>query len=144
MWPWPLTLVLLEQMFQIANLLIMENNCANLYRNPSKIVGVMVQTKNWLSGLAFGLWPTRTNISNGSSTCDGELLCHINLKSIHNCRSYSPDKFAWIDEWTHKRRHIPRTVLVTIMSHSPPAGLTNTMFYLFGSETVKYRYICEK
>ena len=40
-----LTLGLPEQMFQMAHVLMMENNCTNLYENPSKIVGVMVQTK---------------------------------------------------------------------------------------------------
>ena len=26
--------------------------------------------------------------------------CQINLKSIHNCRSYGPDKFGWTDAHT--------------------------------------------
>ena len=40
-----ITLILPEQMFQMAHLLKMENSCANLYRNPSKMEGVMVSTK---------------------------------------------------------------------------------------------------
>ena len=44
-----LTLCLPEQMFQMAHLLMMENNYmyANVYCNPSEIVGVMVQSKLW-------------------------------------------------------------------------------------------------
>ena len=43
-----LTLGIPEQMFQTAHLLMMENNCANLNWNPSKLVGVGVPTKIWL------------------------------------------------------------------------------------------------
>ena len=35
---------------------------------------------------------TWTNVSNGTSTCQGEKLCQVTLKSIHKCRSYGPDK----------------------------------------------------
>ena len=36
--------------------------------------------------------PTSTNVSNGTSTHDGEQLCKFILKSIQNCMSYGPDK----------------------------------------------------
>ena len=56
---WPsnvtLTLGLPEQMFQMAHLLLIENNCANSYWNPSKIVGVMIRTKIWPSSVTLGL-----------------------------------------------------------------------------------------
>ena len=42
-----LILGLREQMFQTAHQLMIENTCANLYWNPSEIVGVMVRTKIW-------------------------------------------------------------------------------------------------
>ena len=38
------------------------------------------------------LQPTWTNVSNGTFTPQGEQLCQIILKSMHKCRSYSPDK----------------------------------------------------
>ena len=49
--------------------------------------------------------PTSMNVSNGTSTCDGEQLCHNILKSIHNCRSYGLDKFGWTD--TLMQAHTP-------------------------------------
>ena len=42
--------------------------------------------------LIFDLGPTCTNVSNGTSTHDGEQLYKFILKSIQNCRSYGPDK----------------------------------------------------
>ena len=50
--------------------------------------------------------------------CDGEQLCQVILKSIHNSRSYCPDKF----ERTHGRTNMHRTIIVTTISHSPQAG----------------------
>ena len=68
------------------------------------------------SSLAFGQWSLKLegcpgtthwarmtltfdlpewNLQNGTSTYDGEQLCQIILKSIHNCRSYSLDNFGW-------------------------------------------------
>ena len=38
------------------------------------------------------LQPTGTNVSNGTSTSQGEQLCQIILKSMHKCRSYVPGK----------------------------------------------------
>ena len=38
--------------------------------------------------------PTWKNVSDGTSTSDGEQLCQIILKSIYNCGIYSPDKFG--------------------------------------------------
>ena len=36
--------------------------------------------------------PTQTNISNCTSTSQGDQLCQTILKYMHNCRSYGPDK----------------------------------------------------
>ena len=35
---------------------------------------------------------TSANVSNGTSTPQGEHLCKIILKSMHKCRSYGQDK----------------------------------------------------
>ena len=65
--------------------------------------------------------PTRTNVSNGTSTRQGELLCQTILKYMHKCRSYGPDKSGR----THAQRtHIHRTDIVTTMSRSSQAGST--------------------
>ena len=40
-----------------------------------------------------------------TSTPDGEHLCQIILKSIHNCRSYGPDKFGRTDGCMRKHTH---------------------------------------
>ena len=45
------------------------------------------------------------------------------LKSIHNCRRYGPNKFG--------RTHIHQTVVVTIMSRSLQAGLTEIEMHLW-------------
>ena len=80
---WPssvtMTLNLPEQMFQI-------NNCANYGLDKLNL---------WpFSHLTFkcdlDLQPNRTIISNGTSTPQGE-LCQRIFKSVHTCRSYSPD-----------------------------------------------------
>ena len=42
-------------------------------------------------------------VSTGTSTRDGEQLCHVILKSIHNCGSYGQDKFGWTVESMHAR-----------------------------------------
>ena len=55
-------------------------------------------------------------VSNGTSTCDGEQLCQIILKFIHNCRSYGPDKFGRTD--AHNK------LVVITMSRSLQAGFT--------------------
>ena len=47
------------------------------------------------------LGPTRTNVSNGTSSRDGEQLCQIILKSIHNCRSYGLRDFERTDGRMH-------------------------------------------
>ena len=39
---------------------------------------------------------TRTNVSNGTSTLQGEHLCKIILKSMHIYRSYDPEKLIYV------------------------------------------------
>ena len=56
---------------------MMENNCANLYWNPSKIVGVMVHTKKLTFKCDLDLGATWKNVSNGMSAWDREQLYQI-------------------------------------------------------------------
>ena len=75
------------------------------------------------------LGPTCMSVSNGTSTCDGEQLSQIILKSICNCRSYGPDKFGQTDTstdtCTDTHMHIHRPVVVSkTISHSSQAGAT--------------------
>ena len=82
-----------------------ENNnyCANLYQNPFKITGVGPH-KNLTFKCDLDLWPTWTDVSNGTSIGDGHLLCQI-MESIHNCRSYGPNKFRLTDTQTNTQMH---------------------------------------
>ena len=42
------------------------------------------------------LQPTQTNVSNDTSTPQGEHLCIIIFKSIHKCRKYGHDKLIYV------------------------------------------------
>ena len=61
-------------------------------------------------------------VSNGTSPPQGQQVCQIILKSIHNCRNYDPDK---ADGRTHPRTitHIHLSKKVTAMSHFTASGL---------------------
>ena len=45
-----------------------------------------------LQVLPLDLQTTQTNVSNGTTTPQGDHLCKIILKSMHRYRSYGPDK----------------------------------------------------
>ena len=101
-WPSSVTLIfnLPEQMFQMALLLLKENNCAKLFWNPCINVQVMAQSK--LNFWPFYVWhlkcdldlkPIWTNVSNSSVTPKGEQLCQIILKSMRKWRSSSYNHF---------------------------------------------------
>ena len=91
---------LTEQMFQKALLLLKENNCATLFWNPCINVEVVART-SWIY-YHFIIWPscdldlqpTWINVSNGTAAPQEEQLRQIILKSMHKCRSYSPDKLS--------------------------------------------------
>ena len=51
--------------------------------------------KNFTLKCDLDLGATKMNVSNGTSTDDGEQLFKTILKSIQNYRSYDPDKFGW-------------------------------------------------
>ena len=124
-----LTLGLPEQMFQLAYLLIMENNCAHLYWNPSKIVGVMVQTKIWpLSvSLTLGLPEQMFQMAHLHVM---EQLCQITciLKSIHNCRSYGRDKFKSTHTCNYTRIYIELPLWQLHLAHRKLAQLKAITF----------------
>ena len=66
------------------------------------------------------LQSTWTNVLNGTSTPQGEQLCHIILKSMHKYRSYGQDKLnLWpLQEWL-----LPSTYLKSVSNgSSPPQG----------------------
>ena len=79
----------------------------------------------WIFKCDLAVGSSRTNVSKGTSTSDGEQLGQIILKSIHNCRSYVPDKLRC----THAPMQIHQTVKVTTMSHSSQAGLTKMVSF---------------
>ena len=72
------------------------NNCAKLFWNPCINVQVMGKKSSIYDN--FITWPSSvtltylTNVSNCTSTPQGEQLCQISLKSMHKYRSYGPDK----------------------------------------------------
>ena len=53
---------------------------------------VQGQHVEYIVMLTFDLRPIGTNVSNDTSTHDGEQLCKFILKSIQHCISYGRDK----------------------------------------------------
>ena len=113
-WPSSVTLTfnLCEQMFQMALLLLEDNNCAKLFWNPCINVPVMAQTSSIYDhfDLYLTLWPwpfnlPKKNVSNGTSPPQGQQLCHTVLKSMHYCTSYGPDKSRWTHWCTDSQMH---------------------------------------
>ena len=116
-----LTFGLPEQMFPMAHLLMMENNCANLYWNPSKIVGVMVPTKIWSSSVTLTLGLPEQIFQ----------IAHLHVM-VNNCVKlfWNPSTIVEVmvqintcmHEDTHA--HTPNCVFVTTISRSPQACST--------------------
>ena len=84
------------QTFQMALLLLKENNCAKLFWNPCINVGVMMA---WTSSM----WPSSVTepstylkiVSNGTFPPQGQQLCQIISKSMHK-------RSSWHRQiWTH-------------------------------------------
>ena len=92
-WPSSVTLTfkLPEQMFQM-------NNCTKLFWKPYINVEVMAWTSSVYDHIIT--WPSsvtstfnlHAQVSNGTSTPQGQQLWHIILKSMNKCRSHGPDK----------------------------------------------------
>ena len=118
-----LTLGLPEQMFQMEYLLMVENNWANLYWNPSNIVGVMIQTKIWHSSVTLTLGLPKRMMQ----------MAHLHMME-NNCVKlfWNPSTIVVVMIWknmdgrthTHWRMHIHQTARVTTMSCSPQVGST--------------------
>ena len=101
-WPSSVTLTfnIPKQKFQMALLLLKENNCIKLFWNP------WINVDRSYGPDKLTLWPfyhltfkcdldfqrTRTKVSSGTISPQGEHLCKIILKSMHTCRSYCPGK----------------------------------------------------
>ena len=110
-----------EQMFRMANLRIMENNCANLYWNPFKIVGVMVQTKIWPSSVTLTLGLPEPMFQ----------MAHLHVME-NNCVKlfWNPSTIVEVmvqtfsDGLKHACTHICQSAFVTTMSRSSQAGST--------------------
>ena len=131
-----LTFNLPEQLFQMALLLLRENNCAKVFRNPCINVEVMTQ-RNSINFRPFYCLtfkcdlvhqPTWKNVSNGTSIPQGEQLCQILWKCRLKCWINDPDKSRRMHTLTHactlhtRMYHIHWTEVVTMMSRSPQAG----------------------
>ena len=92
-----LTFNLPKQMFQMALLLLKKNTCANYFEimhkcrsyGPDKLHLGPFYHLTFKFDIALKY--TLTNVSNGTSTGQGEYLCHIILKFMHKCKSYGPD-----------------------------------------------------
>ena len=101
-WPSSVTLTfnLPEQMFQMALLLLKDNNSANLFWNPCINVQIMARTSSlWpfyhlTAKCHLDLQPTYTNVLNGTSTPPGKQPCQIILKFMQKCKSYGPTNLA--------------------------------------------------
>ena len=111
-----LTFSLPEQRFQKALLLLDDNNCAKLFWNLCKNIQVMAQTNldrhmhntrthihrtefvTTILSFDLQVWPWPLTYLNNcfrwTATPQGEQLCQIIVKSMHNCRSYGGCMYA--------------------------------------------------
>ena len=117
-WPSRVTLTFNppEQMFQMALLLLKENNCATLFWIPCINVSVMARTSSIYVTFKcdLDLQPNWKNVSNGTSPPQGQQLCQIIIKSMYECRSYGPDKSGCTHTLTHT--HIPNKNRYSLVS----------------------------
>ena len=90
---WPLSVTLTfnlpEEMFQMALLLLKENNRASVFFMSMHKYRSFCSDKLNLCDFQVWYWPSTylKNVSNGTSH-QGQQLCQIILKSMHDCRSY--------------------------------------------------------
>ena len=90
-----------EQMFHMALLLLKENVTVQNYFliwNHAYMYKLWPRQAQFMTILSFDLqvwaWPSKylNNVSNYTSTGQGEKLCQVIFKSMHKCTSYGPDK----------------------------------------------------
>ena len=88
--------------------------------------------------LTFDLGPTWTNVSNGTSTHDGEQLCKFILKSIQNYRSYGPGKnltfkcdldLGPTDTWMFQMAHLHLTENICVKLFWNPSTIVEVMVW---------------
>ena len=120
-----------EWNLQTAHLIMMENNCANLYRNLSKIAGVMVCTRIWPSSLTLTLDLPEQMFQ----------MAHLHMME-NDCVKlfWNPSTIVEVMVWTERERDththterererstlIHQTAVATTMSRSPQADSTKT------------------
>ena len=117
-----LTFGLPEWKFQMVHPLIMENNCANLYWNPLKIVGDMVRTKIWFSSVTLTVGLPEQMFQ----------MAYLHVME-NNCVKlfWNPSTTVEVmvgtksDGCMDRHTHIHQTVVVTNMPPSVQAGSTN-------------------
>ena len=104
-WPSSVTLTfnLPKQMFQMALLLLKENTCAKLFWHSCTKCRSYGPDKLYLWAFYHMTFkcvldpqPTKTTVSNGTTTPQGEHMCKIILKSMHKCRSQG---ISWRKTW---------------------------------------------
>ena len=97
--PMTLTFNLREKMFQMALLLLEDNNCAKLFGNPCINVQVMDRTSLIYDHFDLYLTPVTLTFNLPKRMFQMTLLllednnlAKLFLKSMHKCTSYGPDK----------------------------------------------------
>ena len=120
-WPSGMTLTfnLQEQMFQMALLLLKDNNnCAKLYWNPCINVQFMAQMSSIYDH--FIIWPSGVTLTFNlpeqmfqMALLIKQQLCQIVLKSMHLCASYGLDKPEGCTIYAHMHK------ACTTHSHTP-------------------------
>ena len=119
---------------------IYQNKCFK-FGNPCIKVEVMAKISMIYDH--FRIWPLSATLT--YSLPQGEHLCHIIMKSMHNCRGFGPDKLnLWpfqhltskcdLEKRAHNTpttqaqgTHIHRTEIVTTMYLSQQVGLTKIL-----------------
>ena len=95
-WPWPLTYLNKYFKWHFFSSRLTVSNYLEIHAQMYKL---WLKLNLWpFYHLTFecdlDLQPTWTNVSNRTSSSQGEQLCQIILKTMHECRSYGPDKLS--------------------------------------------------
>ena len=131
-WPSSVTLTfnLPEQIFQMALLLLKDNNCANFFFNP----WINVQVMAWTSSIYhhFIIWPSSVTLTINlpEQMFQMALLLEDNCAKLfwNPCISVQVMASTYLDGCTiHMRTHIHRTEVVITKSHSPQARSTKIL-----------------
>ena len=88
-WPWPSTYLNNVSNEQLCQIILKSMHTCTSY-GPDKLNLWAFYHLTFKCDL--DLQPTWTNVSTGTSTPQGQLLCQVILKSMDRCTSYGPDK----------------------------------------------------